>query len=56
MNKTVLAALVCPECKSQLSYDKSAQELHCSACKLAYPIKDDIPVMLLEKARPLTTK
>ena len=56
MNKTVLAALVCPECKAKLNYDKAAQELHCTVCRLAYPIKDDIPVMLVEQARTLATE
>ncbi len=56
MNKTVLAALVCPECKGKLEYDKAAQELHCHACQLAYPIEDEIPVMLADKAHPLAAK
>ena len=38
--------LVCPLCKGNLEYRKSAQELVCKPCRLAYPVRDDIPVML----------
>lgn len=38
-------------CKGPLSYDRSAQELICNADKLAYPIRDGIPVMLIDEAR-----
>lgn len=53
MNHKLLEILVCPVCKSQLTYRKEANELICVACRLAYPISDDIPVMLPEQARPL---
>jgi uncharacterized protein YbaR (Trm112 family) len=43
--------LVCPLCKGPLVYDKKAQELICNADKLAYPIRDGIPVMLADEAR-----
>ena len=55
MNPKLLEILVCPVCKSQLTYRKDAGELLCSACRLAYPVRDDIPVMLPEQARPLET-
>ena len=45
--------LVCPLCKGPLVYKKAEQELICKSCRLAYPIKDDIPVMLDEEARKL---
>jgi len=46
------AELVCVAvCKGPLSYDRAAQELVCSADKLAYPIRDGIPVMLVDEAR-----
>jgi len=54
MDKTLLSILACPVCKSSLTYDKAQQELICSPCQLAYPIRDDIPVMLSDEARPLT--
>jgi uncharacterized protein YbaR (Trm112 family) len=53
MNNKLLEILVCPVCKGPLSYRKDAAELVCPACRLAYPIRDDIPVMLPEEARPL---
>lgn len=53
MDKRLLDILVCPLCKGPLYYDKSAQELICRGDRLAYPIRDDIPVMLEEEARTL---
>lgn len=53
MDKYLLEILVCPLCKGPLHYDKSAQELICRADRLAYPIRDDIPVMLVDEAREL---
>jgi hypothetical protein len=53
MNNKLLEILVCPVCKGPLSYRKDAAELVCPACRIAYPIRDDIPVMLPEEARPL---
>ncbi len=54
MDKKLLDILVCPVCKSPVVYKKATQELICKACRLAYPIRDDIPVMLEEEARSLT--
>ena len=53
MDKKLLEILVCPVCKGPLIYRKEARELICSPCRLAYPIRDDIPVMLPEEARAL---
>ncbi len=53
MDKNLLDILVCPICKGKLYYDKGAQELICRGDRLAYPIRDDIPVMLAEEARAL---
>lgn len=52
MNK-VLEILVCPVCKGPLVLQRERAELVCSPCRLAYPIRDDIPVMLPEEARAL---
>ena len=49
----LLEILVCPLCKGPLVYRKDAGELVCKADRLAYPIKDGIPVMLEEDARKL---
>ncbi len=51
MDVRLLEILVCPVCKGPLDYRKAAAELVCRACRLAYPVKDDIPVMLEEEAR-----
>ncbi|MBL6690705.1 MAG: Trm112 family protein [Pseudomonadales bacterium] len=53
MDKKLLAILVCPICKGDLTYDKQAEELICPIDKLAFPVKDDIPIMLEEEARQL---
>lgn len=54
MDKQLLALLVCPLCQGKLKYVREAGELHCLYDGLAYPITDDIPVMLPEEARPLS--
>ena len=50
----LLEILACPICKSPLHYQKEAQELICRADRLAFPIRDSIPVMLEEEARRLS--
>lgn len=49
----LLEILVCPVTHKPLAYDAAAQELISSAAKLAYPIRDGVPIMLPEEARPL---
>jgi len=53
VDNKLLDILVCPLCKGPLLYQKSRAELICKPCRLAYPIKDDIPVMLEDDARKL---
>ena len=53
MDHKLLDILVCPVCKGPLVYAKAQQELICKPDRLAYPIKDGIPVMLEEDARKL---
>ncbi|MCB1716664.1 MAG: Trm112 family protein [Candidatus Competibacteraceae bacterium] len=53
MDKKLLELLVCPVSKAPLRYDKERQELVCEQSRLAYPIRDGIPVMLPDEARPL---
>lgn len=53
MDKKLLEILVCPVCKGPVQLDKAAQELICKGDRLAYPIRDDIPVMLADEARRL---
>ena len=50
----MLDILVCPVTKGPLIYDKSKQELISVAARLAYPVRDDIPIMLESDARTLT--
>ena len=54
MDPKLLEILVCPVTKGPLIYDKAHQELISKSARLAYPIKDGIPVMLEEEARKLT--
>jgi uncharacterized protein YbaR (Trm112 family) len=56
VDKKLLDILVCPLCKGPLVYDKAKAELVCRADRLAYPIRDDIPVMLEDEARKLTAE
>ena len=49
----LLEILVCPVTRATLSYDAARQELISRAAKLAYPIRDGVPIMLPEEARPL---
>ena len=53
MDKKLLDILACPVCKGKLVYKKETQELICKVDRLAFPIKDDIPVMLESDARQL---
>jgi len=53
VDKKLLEILVCPVCKGQLRFDKAKAELVCQVDRLAYPIRDDIPVMLEDEARRL---
>jgi uncharacterized protein YbaR (Trm112 family) len=54
MDKKLLDILVCPLCKGKLIYVKMAKELVCRFDKLGFPIKDEIPVMLVDEARYLS--
>lgn len=53
MDDKLLDILVCPVCKGPLLYRKADKELICKPCRLAYPVQDDIPVMLEEDARKI---
>ena len=49
----LLSILVCPQCRGPLTLSEEMAGLSCSACRLLYPVKDDIPVMLVEEALPV---
>ena len=53
MDKKLLDLLACPVCKGPLVYLESAQELVCRGDRLAYPVRDSIPIMLVEEAREI---
>ncbi|RYJ06630.1 Trm112 family protein [Aeromicrobium sp. Root495] len=53
LDPALLDILVCPQCRATLFVDDDASELVCNACQLAYPVRDDIPVMLVDEARSL---
>jgi len=53
LDPELLAVLVCPATRTPLRYDEAASELVSDAAGLAYPIRDGVPVMLIEEARPL---
>ncbi len=53
MDSRLLEILACPICKGPLKYQREAQVLVCRMDRLAYPVRDDVPVMLEEEARPL---
>lgn len=50
LSKELLDILVCPACKSALDYRTESQTLKCTACHRVYPIRDDIPIMLVDEA------
>lgn len=54
IDKKLLDIMACPLCKSPLRYDNDKQELICKADRLAFPIRDDIPVMLEDEARRIS--
>lgn len=51
LDPALLEILVCPDCRAGLSVDEQASELVCTSCGLAYPVRDDIPVLLVDEAR-----
>jgi hypothetical protein len=56
MDHKLMSILACPICKGPLKYDRAAAELICYADALAFPVRDQIPVMLEAEARHLTTE
>ena len=56
MDKKLLNILVCPESKASLRLSKDGNELICVASGLAYPVRDDIPVLIVDEARQLSSE
>jgi uncharacterized protein YbaR (Trm112 family) len=53
VDERLLEILVCPKCKGELEYRTEQNELICHSCRLRYEVRDDIPIMLVDEARPL---
>lgn len=51
MDKELLAILACPKCKNDVKLNFSGDGIECGVCRVVYPVKDGIPVMLVEEAR-----
>ncbi|HNA98026.1 MAG TPA: Trm112 family protein [Marmoricola sp.] len=55
IDPTLLDLIVCPDCHADLTSDAEHSELVCTGCGLAYPVRDDIPVLLVDEARQTRT-
>jgi uncharacterized protein YbaR (Trm112 family) len=53
ISKELLEILACPKCKGNLRLNQTGDGLICESCRLIYEIRDDIPIMLIEEAKPL---
>lgn len=49
----LLEILVCPKCRGELEYREKENRLLCHACKVQYPVRDGIPIMLIDEATPI---
>jgi uncharacterized protein YbaR (Trm112 family) len=54
ISQELLDILACPKCKGEIHLNEKQDGLVCTACKLVYPIREEIPVMLIDEAKPLT--
>ena len=50
INQDLLEILVCPKCKGEIALNPSGDGLVCNACRLMYPIREEIPIMLIDEA------
>ena len=55
INKELLEILACPKCKGPVRLNEANNGLICESCRLLYEIRDDIPIMLIDEAKPLQT-
>jgi len=53
LSKELLDILACPQCKQPVELTPAGDALVCRSCRLAYPVRDDIPIMLVEEAKAL---
>ena len=54
LSKELLEILACPKCKGDVALNKNEDGLVCDKCKLVYEIREDIPIMLIDEAKPLS--
>lgn len=54
INKDLLDILACPKCKGEINLSQDKSGLICAKCRLLYPIKDDIPIMLIDEAEDIS--
>ena len=54
LSQELLDILVCPQCKGELLYQQNNSRLLCKACRLAYPVRDGIPVLVIDEAEPVS--
>jgi len=52
ISEELLEILVCPKCKGEIHLNETKDGLECTACRLLYEIKEDIPIMLIDEAKP----
>lgn len=53
LSQELLDILACPKCKGDLHLNDKQDGLVCNSCRLVYPVRDDIPIMLIEEAKPI---
>jgi uncharacterized protein YbaR (Trm112 family) len=53
LSPELLDILVCPKCKGELDYRQDPEGLVCTTCGVRYPVRDDIPILLIDEAEPL---
>lgn len=54
LKKELIEILACPKCKGEVEMDKEEKTILCRNCQLAYEIRDGIPIMLIDEAKPIT--
>lgn len=54
ISEELLTILACPKCKGDIRLNEKKEGLICGACQIVYPIRDDIPIMLIDEAQPLS--
>lgn len=53
LDRELLEIIVCPKCKGDLVYEPEKERLVCKNCSVYYPIREDIPILLIEEAKPI---